>query len=294
MPSPRRLKVGDRVGRLTIAVLALTMTGCRRSSDAAQADPAPRLTLPVVDGAPRFDENDAIVVEVFRARTDATSEETRTWESNGWQIDLGGDGLYRAERGSLTRLSERLTQLAQTRAGTSSPYLSKRALLIRADAEAPFHIVRSIFEAAAVARLPRVFSAVRATRGGATGAVASPLPNDRSGQTLLVLAVTLSWDADRGLRRELGPTSRLIMPPTGDPILNPEKVVIPGGPEGDGRIDALLRDRYAEFRAVKLKGDYTHIDIEIHADGGLPWRDVVEFIHRAGLSGPWRIGFALF
>lgn len=291
MPDPRNLKVGDRfTASLTFALLALTVTGCKRVADAAPAEPTPGIRLPVVDGAPLFEEKDAIVVSVRDSAT-AAVRETRTvgTKDAAWIVALDGEVFQGATREWRERLAQKLLELG--RAGPYEP--SERPLLLRADARAPFEIIGVVIEQAAVARIPHIFYAT----GGGDGsirAISCPLPRDFGGISVLDLSVELSWDAAHGsVRRVLGPVTRSHAPMVGDPLVDSRQDIVSTGPDGDVELEAVLRRRFGEMEAIRSRDGDDEVELNIRVAPLLEWRHVVEFVHRATRSGTWRIGFAL-
>jgi biopolymer transport protein ExbD len=247
------------------------------SQEGAGSRPAAGFKLPSTDQGAAFGEEDPILVSVVRGPEGAESRPAQRLEA--WQILLGEEAFALDDAGT-ARLQARLDRMANVRRDVKLP-TSERALLIKADAGAPYGVLQKILEAAAAAKISKVSMGVEAPDGGGQRAIGTPLPTDaglaesrraKSGLTPVAeVRVLLAWN------RAAGKVER---------IFSPAKVVPPTA-EGDRELEKLIR----AARENLEKAGERDIPLVIDSGPGVPWQNIVDVLSAARRAGVTRVEY---
>jgi biopolymer transport protein ExbD len=234
------------------------------AQDSAASRPEGVLTLPVAEHAKPLDERDPIVIEVFRAASDTRPPPAPEDFARDWRLRFEGR-THRTDADDLGRLASKLRALVlPTLSAESDSRMSTRALVIRADAEAPWACIATLLQYAASAGLLRVSFAVRGAAEGPERVIACPLPLDRRpadarGDPVMRIGVVWRPDPEQ-------PWLGRVLVTHGVTVLSGEK--------------ELEKVYYSDTKEVPVR---------VECDGRVPWNRVVDVLDVALRTGKRRI-----
>jgi biopolymer transport protein ExbD len=260
--------------------------GVRRAAFGANADlpkllaqeskpasrPAPAVNLPVTDQSTPFKEKDPIVATIGRAPGGRESASRPAVATEGWEIVVG-DQAFPMTKAGMIRLQTLLSKLGKTKLDKHSA--SERALLINADFGAPYGLIQKLLEAAAGARIYRIWMGVASKPGEEALAFDTWLPKARDGdvqpgEIIDEIRVLMSWNTSANkLERLFG---QRLVPPT---------------PDGNRELERLIR----ESREENAKRGNADVPLIIDCGPKVPWQYVIDVLGMGRRAGVKKLEF---
>jgi biopolymer transport protein ExbD len=250
---------------ILLGAMLVTLTLVVVGQESAASRPALALTLPTTDQSWPFREKDPIVASIARVPDGQASASRPAGAIEGWQIVVG-DQAFALTKPGMIRLQTQLLKLGKAK---GKPSISECALLINADAGAPYAMIHKLLEAATGARIYRVWVGVASKPGEEPRAFEYWLPKD-PGTIIDEIRVLMSWNTSANkLERLFG---QRLVPPT---------------PEGNRELDRLIRESREEY----AKRGNAEVPLILDCGPRVPWQSVIDVMSIGRRAGVKRLEF---
>lgn len=234
--------------------------------------PAPSVDLPVSDQSTPFKEKDPIVATIGRALGGQAPASRPAGATEGWEIVVG-DQAFPMTKPAMIRLQALLSKLGKANFGKHA--VSERALVINADAAAPYGLIQKLLEGAASARIYRIWMGTASKPGEETRVLDTWLPKTRDGdvqpgEIIDEIRVLMSWNTSANrLERLFG---QRLVPPT---------------PEGNRELERLIRESREDY----AKRGNADVPLILDCGPRVPWQYVIDVLGMGRRAGAKRLEF---